>query len=384
MEAKVTGQAADNTHIMLASIAGQGYMLMEQGQLRQAAEVYRQSLYQARQADGQSYPVASIAHLGLGELLYQWNELEEAVQHLEKGLTLGTQWGYVLFHARGYAILARAKQAQGDSASAMRVTFEAEEQGLQYDIPRVIVWAGATRAHLWLAQGKVEASAQWAQGAGLTVGASLNYLNEYEYMALARILIAQSRFGEALSLLSNLLDMTKAEGRTRSVVEVLVLQALTHYKRGNFPIAIKQLAQVLELAEPEGYARVFIDEGAAMVALLMRMVEARQKDEELAKYTFSLKYVGRLLEMLGVCVVIPTEDRLRRLVQPPTLLEPLSERELTVLQLIARGLSNQEIAEELIVALSTVKWHIKHIYGKLGVHSRTQVIVKARELGLLV
>jgi len=384
IEAKAASQEANNTHVLLASVSGQAYLLMEQGQLHRAAEVYRQSLSQAAQPHGQVFPVASVAYVGLGEIFYQWNDLEAALHHLEEGVTLGEQWGYILLHTRGYVILARAKYASGDVEGAFQVTRKAEQQALHYNIAQAALWAGATRARLWLAQGNSDAAAQWVQGAGLTLtlDAPLHYMNEYEYISLVRILIARGKLTEAETLLARLLQLTDAEGRMRSVIEVLVLQALLYEAQGNTTQALQALSRALSLAEPEGFIRVFAEEGTAMTTLLMKLIHAKRTGHLSTTYPVSLNYVRKLLDVLGMCVVLPTEVRFQSIVQP--LVSPLSERELTILHLIAAGMSNQQIADEMIVAVSTVKWHIKHIYDKLGVHSRTQMIARARELNVLL
>lgn len=388
-QAKVASQAGNNMHIILTSIGGQAYLLFEQGHLHEAAEIYRQCLQMATKPGGQVLPAASISYAGLGEIAYQWNDLEKAAHDLEKGIKLGSLWGEVQFHARAYCIWARVVYLQGNADHAMQITQNCEQQGLQYDVSQALLWAGATRARIWLMQGNSESAAQWAQGAGLDLNAQLNYLNEYEYLSLARVLLAKEKFDAASQLLSRLLTLTESEGRTRSVIEVLVLQALLYEAQGNSDQAMQALSRALSLAEPEGYIRVFADEGAAMVKLLLLFARRcgpegshRPAPTSPTSPTIPLSYIAKLLDAMGICVVLPIASKPLPLANS-ALIEPLSEREYFVLQRIAAGLSNQQIADELVVAISTVKWHIKHIYRKLQVHSRTQVVATARKLNLL-
>ena len=183
-----------------------------------------------------------------------------------------------------------------------------------------------------------------------------------ENLTLARLWIAQGKLDAADSLLLQLRQAAASSGRNGSIIEISILQALTYAAQKRIDAALSALGQALGLAEPEGFARIFLDEGKP-VAELLRLAIARG---------LHARYALRLLERLGVASVN----------QQP-LAEPLSERELEVLRRVAAGYSNQEIAQDLVVAVSTVKKHIGNIYGKLGVQSRTQAVARARELGFL-
>ncbi|MDQ6661565.1 MAG: LuxR C-terminal-related transcriptional regulator, partial [Chloroflexota bacterium] len=193
----------------------------------------------------------------------------------------------------------------------------------------------------------------------------------------------RDKFEDALRVLAGLLKLAESEGRTRSVIEILMLQALVFEKQGNSLQALVVLSHALSLAEPEEFIRVFVEEGTAMVSLLLKLIEALHKKHFSSFPTISSGYIVKLLEALGICVALPAHNEHFSQIAQSSLIDPLSERELNVLRLIAVGMSNQEIADEMIIALSTVKWHIKHIYGKLNAHRRTQVIARARELQLL-
>jgi LuxR family maltose regulon positive regulatory protein len=180
------------------------------------------------------------------------------------------------------------------------------------------------------------------------------------------VLIAQGKPGEALRLLARLLEEAQAVGRMGSVIEVLALQALAFQAQDNLDQALSALERALSLAEPEGFVRTFVDEGKPMARLLRRALSQG----------IAPNYVARLLAAFGQEVELTSPAM-------ESLVEPLSERELEVLRLVVAGLPNPEIAQELIIAVSTVKSHVNHIYGKLGVESRTQAVARARELGLL-
>jgi LuxR family maltose regulon positive regulatory protein len=191
----------------------------------------------------------------------------------------------------------------------------------------------------------------------------------------ARLLHAQGRHREALRLLEELGETAEAAGRTGDLIEILALQALALWAGSNKERAVSTLAGALALAEPEGYVRTFVDEGAPMGDLLSATLEARQSDRLDAAGRISVSYLARLLAAVAQEATAPAADE--------RLPEPLSERELEVLALIAAGNSNKEIARKLYVSTGTVKTHINRLYRKLGARSRTQAIARARELDLI-
>jgi LuxR family maltose regulon positive regulatory protein len=220
----------------------------------------------------------------------------------------------------------------------------------------------AARARLWLAQGNLAAASRWAQASRLTLNDASGYEREFEYITLSRVLIAQGRPDQALLFLVRLPTLAEPMGRIGRVIQILNLQALAYQVQGDEVQALVALRRSLSLAEPEGYIRSFVDEGEPMAHLLRRAL-ARG---------ITPGYASRLLAAFGE--------------SPPAaqaLVEPLTARELEVLRLVAGGLSNREIAQQLVVAVSTVKSHINHLYGKLEVKNRTQAVARAQELGLL-
>ena len=314
----------------------------------------------------------------MGELLREQNQLATAAQHLTDSIERGIQTrqpGLMM----GYITLARVRQAQGDSQAATDAIKAAKKY--QVWLWSTILSVPACQARLNLAQGNLDAAIAWAEDSGLSVDGELRCSftdelpvgSELDYLTLARVLIARGRLADptklyldnALRLLERLHDFTAAAGRTARVMEVLMLQALVWHIRGDRKRSLHLLQQALDLPHTGGYIRLFVDEGEPMAELLHLAVA-----EEIHPQS-----VNRLLAAFSH--VEGTDAK----VQP--LIEPLSDRELEVLQHLAQGLSNRAIADKLFVSLAAIKWHARNIYGKLDVSNRTQAVARARELGLL-
>jgi LuxR family maltose regulon positive regulatory protein len=249
---------------------------------------------------------------------------------------------------------------------------------------RTATWyhpAPAERARLLLAQGQVDQAARWAEELGLGAEDEPSYLRERDHLVLTRVLLAEHTPDQALPLLERLHRLAVGERRTGSVIEIRVLQALARAAVGDEPAGLAALAEALTLAAPEGYLRVFVDEGAPMATLLGRLLTAPATTQAVAGQV-PPAFLDRLLEAFEQAgqAVLP---RSRRGTALPGLVVALSARELEVLQLLAAGKSNLAIAEELVITLDTVKRHVTHILDKLGATNRTQAVARARELGLL-
>jgi len=323
--------------------------------------------------DGARTSVAGLAGLELGKILYEQNDLPTAERHVSESLDLLSRSGTTDSFGLGHALLARIRQARGKDDGALAAIQRAIQIAQGFDIARISTLIAAHRARIWLAQGKLELAGRWARDYG-GLG-EVEYLCEFEDLTLARVLLAQNKPAEALALLDTLLLPAEAAGRMGTAIEIsalrgLALQALGEpsANSGGAPgRALEALKRALQLAEPEGYARVFMDAGEPMAHLL----------RQAARHGIAPTYVGQLLAALGASTEGQAEIELSPLV------EPLSDREIEVLGLLAEGLSNPEIAQRLFISLPTVKSHTRNIYGKLGVHSRKQAVVQARALGIL-
>ena len=344
-----------------------GRVQRAQGNLEAALATYTEALG----ATGQSSqpPPLGMAHVGLAEVLYERNELATALDHATVGVTLCRRLAFTAPLATGLAVVARIRHAQGDAAGALEAMDEAGQVELS---PQVLALLNPQRARLLLTQGDVPAAAQWTTAAGLSPDDEPDYPREPEYLVLARVLLAQHDPGPALALLQRLLDAAASQGRTGSIIEIQALRALALAACGDRARALDALTEALTLARPGGYLRVFADEGAPMRDLLAQLSAGRRGDP------------GYLAALLRACGQADAgTPRTRAAVTPPGLAEPLTDRELEVLRLLAAGRSNQRIAHDLVVALDTVKKHVTHLLGKLGASNRTEAVARARELGLI-
>ncbi len=353
-----------------------------QGKLRQAAATYAQVVQLVPRLEVlHTMPGSLIYYFGLGDLLREWNELEAAERHLAQGMALVNETLTVdaFMAIRGYTALARLQQARGNTHAALAsLDALAQLAEQRHFAPHLMPQEAAVRAQLELAQGNVAVAICWANSSGLSSeDEDLPYLREGEYLALARVRMAEARddpaapfLQEVLRLLDRLQASAEAKARMGSVLEILVLRALALEAQGDQTSALSTLERALLLAAPEGYIRLFVDEGAPMRALL-RHAHARSRVPG---------YVATLLRAFGEHNV---SDLPLASARPSPLVEPLTERECEVLQLLLEGASNREIAQRLVLSVNTVKRHVYNLCGKLGVQSRTQAIIRARDLNLL-
>ena len=238
----------------------------------------------------------------------------------------------------------------------------------------------AQRARLLLAQGDLAAAAHWTKECGLDADDEPEYAREPGHLLLARVLLAQELPGQALALLDRLYAAAVAQDRTGSVIEAGALRALALAASGEESRAVTALADALTLACPQGYVRVFADEGKPMAALLGRLIMAQRAGQAAAEVP--LGCLARLQRAFDSEPTMPAPGRLTTGVVPG-LVEALTSRELEVLGMLAAGRSNQAIARELVVTIDTVKKHVSHILDKLGAANRTEAVARARELGLI-
>jgi LuxR family transcriptional regulator, maltose regulon positive regulatory protein len=304
----------------------------------------------------------------MSELQRERNELDAATQSLLRSQELGEQSGFAQNRYRWRVAMARIREARGDLDGALDLLGSAQPLFMIDFSPNVRPIA-AMHARVLVRQGRTGDALGWAREHGISVEDDLSYVHEYEHITLARALLGSGSADQASGLLDRLLQAAELGGRTGSMIEILVLQALANDVRRDMRAALVPLERALTLAEPEGYVRVFVDEGPRMAALL----------QAAAKRGIAPGYVQRLLTHSGAATREPhaTQNLIK------IKIEPLSERELDVLRLLATDLDGPEIASQLTVSLNTMRTHTKSIYTKLGVNSRRAAVHRAEELALL-
>jgi LuxR family maltose regulon positive regulatory protein len=379
-KASALGLQVDNLLLALHALANLSIVQMALGRLDEAAASSQRILQIAAERRRQTWPVTGLAYQGLGKLHYEWNELEEAARNLRLGIEFGQRGGLIGLELSSRSTLAFTLQAQNDQAGADEMVQQIATMSVRHHHPIYAALAAAQEARLRLGQGRFEEAERWARNCGLHVDdITLRYRLEGGYLTLAAVLVAQGRAEPVLELLQRLRLAAEADQRIGSLIEILNLQALARQAQGDTSRAMTSLESALALAEPQGYVRTFVDEGEPMRALLS---ESRLQHMKAPSLTINgdsdriLAYVNALLASFPQ-PGSPAPPPL------PAYLDPLTERELEVLLLIAAGASNREIADALVVAVPTVKKHVSNILSKLNATSRTQAVAEARVTGLL-
>lgn len=372
-------QAADERSLAVRGYYHLGQVQCAQGRLDAALGAYQQALEITAPRGVPTPSTAGMGYVGMAEVAYQRGELDAALRDVTEGIAHCRQLTYTQPLAAGLATLAWIRQAKGDPAGAMEAIGEAEQLTLGTAMADLFNPVPAQWARLHLAQGDIVAAAHWTKERDLSAEDEPDYSREPEYLVLARLLLAQDLPGPALALLEKMLAAAATQGRVGSIIEIQALQALALAARGAENDAVDALANALTLAGPQGYVRVFADEGASMGVLLRRLIAAQQAEH--AARGVPLGYVARVLQALSQHVVQGSGSSAAAMV--PGLVEQLTARERDVLGLLVAGRSNRRIADELVVSVDTVKKHLTHIFGKLGAVNRTEAVARARQLGLI-
>lgn len=371
-------QLGDRSVAVLAACYA-GLQQEKQGRLVTAGQTYEEALALSARRSGQNIVSVGFPLIRLANLWREWNDLAKAQTYFEEGLAICVAMGQSDVLTDAYIIQARLYLTLGRLDSALAALQQARRvmEGTAVD-PWLGCWLDECYLRYWLRIGDWETAVHWGQTSGLTIDGTLSYHHDLHHRNLARLLLVQGQrepdgpyLAQALALLDRLLAAAERAGWVQEEIQVLILQALAHRSAAQMEAAYRALARAVMLARPGGYVRLFVDEGPVLGELLYPLVHDVNGD-----------YVTELMAALAVdggetAVFSPTYPA-------SSLVDPLSERELDVLRLLPTHLSSTEIAEELFVAPSTVRSHIKNIYSKLNVHSRADAVVRAEALRLLV
>ncbi|MFN8467332.1 MAG: LuxR C-terminal-related transcriptional regulator [Caldilineaceae bacterium] len=360
---------------------------MAHGQLRAAEAIYSSTLMQARQLGMGKLPITAQAHVNLGRIYYEWNRLEAAAEQLWRGVERMHGQGGSWLQFEVFLLLARVEQARGRPADALALLRRAEQAAstIPFGWTRAATAAAMVRARLAL--GETEGADAWLAEVRPAEGDHLNRVREAEHLIAVRVLLALNRTDEAYTLAAYVVKTAEDAERWKAVVEARLLAAQVLTAQGKQVEASKCLEGALLLAEPQGYVRTFVDEGRPIYDLLMHSL-GRSSGAPLQEYC------AQLVAAFGADGAEFAEQTVRQvpaakasLANRPALVkglvEPLSVRELELLQLVGAGFSNQEIADQLVITVGTVKSHLNHIFAKLGVEGRVRAANRARELALI-
>ena len=379
LEAYKASKAAGDIYNMMLASSKLAVTMIEQGRLQNTIEFCQKQIQTATEFGYSKSPLCGFLWVLLGETFAELNELDHGLDLALTGINITELTGNLVFVGWGHISLIRIMFSKGDYTAIEEFIQKLERMAQDSNVPAWIMGLMAIwQIRLWLVQGKLELASRWANDRELNTDIESPLLQEidfftlFDYIALTRILIAQDQQDEAAKLLGHLLIIAEKGDRTASMIEILMLQALSYQKQGKTDQAMFALERSLTLAEPEGFIRTFVDEGPPMARLLY----------EALSHEIEPDYVQRLLR------AFPVEETEKTNASQPhgpdsELIEPLSEREIEVLQLIAQGLSNREVGDRLYLTLNTVKSHSRTIYSKLGVNNRTQAVAKARTLGII-
>jgi len=376
----VTGmQNAGNAYFAIAGYGSLAEIIVAQGRLQEAVRTYKRSLQLASTYGASVQRLTAHLHLGLALVYHEMWNTEGVAQHLQKAGSLGEQMALIDWPYRWHLAQARFNEAEGDFETALDMLDEAQRLYVRNPAPDIRP-IEALKSRIHIRQGRLREAEHWRQAQGFSVDDALSYLREFEHMTLVRLLIAQYKrdhvehaIRDALRLLERLLQAAEAGGRMGSRIELLVLQALAHEVRQHIPLALAALARALTLAEPEGYIRIFVNEGMAMARLLSETDAQKMKPDYVGRLLAAFEAEGQRTKTASDLSSLPAS----------TSVQPLTSREREVLNLMVAGHSNPEIAAQLFIAVTTVKTHVKNIFEKLAVTNRVQAVVRTKELNLL-
>lgn len=375
--AAAASQKTGNIYTAALTYCSMAEMYCEQGHLRRSIATYRLALEFARQHAGRpDIPFTGLAYSRTGRILREWNDLPAAREHMDQGIQLCREWRQADTLVIGLMERSFLLADLGAYGAARRDLQEAREIVTELFSPWGIEMTDALIARLDLAQGDLPAAARWEQAYGFSPQDEVAYEHGDAFLALARLRIAQGAWADALAVLDKLYRLYAGPGRWGTVLVVLAWQARALAGLGDIPRALEALRQAMAIGEPEGYTHSFVEAGPAIAELLRRLPPAPYRDHLLAAFEAPVA-VGAAGAAGAAPAAVATPAA------APGLPEPLSEREMAVLRLLAAGRSNAEIGAELYLSVNTIRWYASQIYQKLGAGGRGAAVAKARALGIL-
>ncbi len=387
LHASKLAQTGGNIALAIGVMSTTALYMIGAGQLRKAYRLTKQALQLGVLPGMLVQPEVGWPALLQAEILREWNQLDKARSLIEEALSVCQQAESLLsqrYFLLGQAVLLRVALSQGELDTAYSALQEFERIGRQTNYQIYLhersLFTAIDQVKLWIACGEREQAIRWTKewNEEAQHETAFPFTHEREMVASVRLLLAKAQSALALEQLSPLLRNVTTGHRWGHVIEILLLQALAYQMNHEEPRALSALLEAIRLAEPEGYIRSFVDEGAPMHALLSKLRE-QQCQAGLTSYLDMVLAAFPQQMQMQESYLKQKEEHTKG--QP--LLDPLSKRELEVLNTIACGASNNQIAQELMITVDTVKRHISHIFSKLGVQNRVQAIKQARLLGLL-
>jgi LuxR family maltose regulon positive regulatory protein len=366
-DAMEANKSAGNIYLFMNVSVKKALTLKARGLLRKVIEICIQRMDLANEKRMAQTDVVGWLLTTWADVLAEKNNLDEALDLVNRGVRLTESGGDVVMLGWSYICLMRVLFSRGDYTGVESVIQKMENIAKDITVPPWLmnlktVW----QARTWLTQNKLDEASQWLSRCGIDPKIEPTYMGGLEYIALARILLALGRWNETTTVLHRMFESAKSGGDTTRMIEIKIVLALAYQAGDETDKAMTALLQALAIAKPEGFIRIFVDEGPPIAKLLEDILN-NEADAPKA-------YIKKLLSAFRLSKFVKIDDGV---------VEHLSKRELDVLKLIAAGLSNIKITEELYLSLNTVKTHIRNIYSKLDVHNRTEAAVKARELDLI-
>ncbi len=374
VEAMKISKTAGNVYYHIFAGSCLGSIMFRRCQLKEAENLNRQLLSLAIENGIEQTGIAGSLYGSLGSILCEWNDFEKGMRLISKGIELSELGRDPVILASCQIGLVRALMYRMDIAGALKLMDEITARAGNFALPPWITSPlGAFKVFVWLATGDLNAAINWAQEKGLSIDDKINNLYQLEYLTLAHILIAQNRLDEADHLLQRLIETAKAGDHVYMMIEMRLCRLTIFLLKAETASAMAELQSALALAEPGGLTMIFVSKGKPVADLLEELVAVKKRNHDLRQAGFSLSYAKKILTAFKTATPPKIEG----------LMDPISEREMEVLQLIAAGLSNREIANKLFISLNTVKTHTKSINSKLDVNSRIKAVTRAKELGLI-